>query len=612
LYANDTKRREITAVFAVPLVKSQFPIAAQVLQNWIVARKFHPGTRLPSAEKMAKQFGFTPATMLRATQTLISGGFLHRNGYKLAVAHTQTTTPSFQGIVYIVACSSDDSFVRGVERILSGRGIPYRSIDIPPSKSATVSRILTKIASEKPAGIILRMADSAESLEPWLKTTSLPVVVYAQGLHQTAKSSAQIDECRATEIALRHLHELGHRQIALFFASHNSASAEKVKFYKAACFTLGLKESIENVWYTDLFREDLIREALLTAHRRHPEVTAILARDEIAARITRIFPVPQKISVIGFGDADSGWNTRPPLTTIALRDPEALARWACTDLIEQMHALQSEKNRRVASTALFVPELTLRKSTRPITTRKTLHRRPDKCPTRLPHPSETWQNVYPFLKKKSKVEWHPLDLSQQANHSMTRHHGWLGREPLEHFPPGLRSIHGVPFQVLNEERNGGHAVITFRSPRSHSAKGKLLPTEVHVKVNLRPKALYFLHGCAYAKPVPFAEYIMHFVSGRESSVPLVPLGLTRGTAPNVPKHLQPNLQDWWYEYEQQDFPHAHRASVFDVSDPTAYERTLYSLQWINPRPKDEVTSIEVRVAPEAGPILALISVTALL
>jgi hypothetical protein len=74
----------------------------------------------------------------------------------------------------------------------------------------------------------------------------------------------------------------------------------------------------------------------------------------------------------------------------------------------------------------------------------------------------------------------------------------------------------------------------------------------------------------------------------------------------------PNLQDWWEGYPQVDFSHAHRVTVFDPANPGAYERTLYTLEWINPRPEEALTFIEVKVDPKAGPTLALIAVTALL
>jgi len=552
--------------------------------------------------------------MLRASQALIAGGILHRDGYKLTLSHRKARSDGLQGIqgtVYIVACPLNNPFVHTVRKLLTKQGINYRLIDVPWSECRLLPQKLTKWCREKPIGIILRASTITESLGLWLEGATLPIVVYAEGLHPK-QACVQMDVHQAVERGINHLYELGHRRMAIFSIGPHFSTAEWIGLYRTACLKRGLKESASNLWVAENYREDVVREALTNAHRLQPEVTALMARDHLAVRATRIFSVPKDISVIGVGEATYGMASHPPVTMVALRDPDVLAAWACTNLIDQIQTIQSGMPPKIPTEALFVPELIQRNSTREITTTKVATKLQVKSPIPVVHPSQTWRKVYPFLQKKSWDEWRPLDISKLVNHSMTRYHGWLGTDPLEYFPPGLRSIHGVPFQVLNEEHNRGYAVITFRSPRSHSAEGKKLPTQVRLPVKLQTKALYFLHGCGYAIPIPFAEYIIHFASGRQSTVPLVPLGLTKGNPPKFQKHMQPNVQDWWEGYEQRDFPHAHRATVFNVVDPTAYERTLYSLEWINPRPNDEVSSLEVRVDPKAGPILALISVTALL
>ena len=149
--------------------------------------------------------------------------------------------------------------------------------------------------------------------------------------------------------------------------------------------------------------------------------------------------------------------------------------------------------------------------------------------------------------------------------------------------------------MLDEERNKGRAVITFQSENSHSAEGKRLPTKAQLKLEARVKALYFLHGCGSARPGPFAWYVMHYKKGDAISVPLIPLGKSRVLAAKELGKLKPNIQDWWTPaFEQENFPHAYHAAVFNPADPAAYVRALYSLEWINPRPADEVSFIEVR------------------
>jgi hypothetical protein len=278
-----------------------------------------------------------------------------------------------------------------------------------------------------------------------------------------------------------------------------------------------------------------------------------------------------------------------------------------------METIASGRPPRPASHAFFAPDLVLRESTRALAMKNIVPHVPPEQPRAKPHPIETWRKTYPFLKEHGTDNWMQLNLSRQANHSMTRKYGWLGADPLLHFPPGLREIHGVPFQVLDERQNAGRAVVTFRSPQSHSADKRELPCRIKIWVKSRVKALYFLHGCGYAKPVAFAKYVMHFQGSDPSSIDLIPLGISWPLVFEQSPAIEPNVQDWWVDtYPAEHFPHAHYATVFDPAEPARYERTIYSLEWINPRPEDVVTFLEVKVDAEAGPALALIAVTALL
>ena len=284
--------------------------------------------------------------------------------------------------------------------------------------------------------------------------------------------------------------------------------------------------------------------------------------------------------------------------------------------------------RKAPRHAFFAPELNIRGSTRPLPRKKAGSRPSAEEPARpreplshssagdsFPQPAnpwESWQKVYSFLKKNGTRNWRQFDLSKLANHGMTSENGWLGNDPLLHFSQGLRSIHGVPFQVIEENLNGGRAVVTFRSPHTHSSRGKQLPVMEEIAIGEQVKALYFLHGCAWAVPVAFAEYIIHLKTGKTSSISLAPIGHSLPLARKRLGKIKPNLQDWWSGYKQQDFPHAQHVTVFNPADPQEYQRTLYTLEWINPRPKEEVSHIEVQVNPKAGPTLALMAVTALL
>ena len=341
-------------------------------------------------------------------------------------------------------------------------------------------------------------------------------------------------------------------------------------------------------------------------HMQYPEVTAILAHDRIAFHAMRTFHVPEELSVLSPHGSDE-------VTTVALRNTDHnVFLWACTLLIAQIQNLQSGLPAMPPFHTLFIPDLIDRGSTRALPRKAKVAEEKGSHEKARQTLWDSWQKTYPFCRKRSSNNWYQIDLTHLANHSMTKEHGWLGKDPLLHFRAGQRPVHGIPFQVIDERRNEGRAVVTFRSPRTHTAGQKQLSIKVDIPVNRCVKALYFLHGCGWARSGLFAEYIMHFKNGKTSAVPLVSLGPSSQSSRKQRGRLKPNIQDWWPLSNPQDFPHAMHAVVFNPADPMEYERYLYTLEWINPRPREEVSFIEIRVDPTAGPALVLIAVTALL
>jgi DNA-binding LacI/PurR family transcriptional regulator len=589
-------------------MKSRYQSVAKMIRSWIDREGLTEGSRLPSANILAERLEMSPTTVLRAAHVLVAERVLERQGYKLIVRAKEWEAVTVTGAVYVI--SYNQEFTLWAHRILSKRGLNSRPVEVSWAKRSTEST-LRKVLEEKPAGVILHQGTPLDKdTLALLKEIDLPMVVCADGgLRPSRQSSVQVDCDRATENALGHLVELGHRHVCHvpFFDGYEQVQAE---CYRAACRNLNLRSSANMVWWPESGSSG-VEAALIEGRRRHPEVTALFCHDRIALRATQIFDVPAEISVVGTGGMPEGLECDPPLTTVMFRNHDCVVRWACSELISQLEAQALGRPLPPLSQAFFVPQLVVRESTRARAVPGAARKTPSKSFPKKPMFKETWQTIYPLLKKRGSNNWLQLDLRKLANHSITRQNGWLGAEPLYHFPPGLRSIHGVPFRVLDENENDGRAVVTFRSPHAHSAGEKELPGRAKIKVNSRVKAFYFLHGCGWAASLPFAQYIMHYGKGKPSSVDLIPLGHS-GRKELERRGLHPNLQDWWMSFEPEDFPHAHRASIFDPDDPAEYERTLYSLEWTNPRPEEEISFIEVRVDPEAGPSLALIAVTALL
>ena len=583
--------------------------AANAIRKLITDQKLRPGSQLPSARNLAIELGCYRKTSDRACQDLISKGILTRNGYKLLVSNETQQHSSIDGTIYVL--SYWDGFIRQAGRILSERGVKHRLIELSHTRHRNPLPTLRKIFTEKPAGIILWIPYWNIGMES-LGLEKIPMVICSDSIQSKLHLHISgTDYYRGIEKAIHYLWDLGHRHIAHVTSIKKYATnIEITECYRKVCLQMGLKQSALTLWELQESSEEGYRNLMQERHLQHPEVTAIFADYSIATKIVKIFRVPEELSVIGMGNDLKSLG----LTTVSIREEDdSNALWACTNLISQIQSLNLGLPPKLPRRTLFVPDLVIRESTRALSAKVSRIKLPDrKVEQGRLNPCETWQKTYPFLKKNSFHKWSQLDLTKSANHSMTKEHGWLGADPLLHFEPGLRSLHGIPFQVIDERRNEGRAVITFRSPRTHTANQKTLPIKAKFPLNCTVKALYFLHGCGFATPVPFAEYIMHFKNGKTETVQLIPIGISPDLARKRLGKLKPNIQDWWMEFEQQDFPHSMHAIVFNPADPTEYERYLYTLEWINPRPKDEVDFLEIHVDPKAGPTLALIAVTALL
>ena len=510
-----------------------------------------------------------------------------------------------------------DSFLQAAAQVLTEHGVEHRAVELSWQKHFSPAPILRKIFEEKPAGVILWIPGWTESLRPLLDQTNIPLVVCSDAAPPDLLfSTVGTDLLRGTEIALRHLFDLGHRHIA-FVSDFKSypVCLELAASFQKGCRQFGIPSTA--IWYAEDYGG--VHEMLLEQRKQCPEVTAIFGCITVPASAMKTFNVPQELSIVCV--YDPGPETRSVLTTLALHDADqCIALWACTEIFSQIQAVGSGLPRPRARHALFVPDVVVRGSTR------SLERggKEEAGALAIDPPGSMGSGreagavprgpsskTYAYLKKCSNRNWRQLDLSKLANRSMTREHGWLGRDPLLHFSPGLRFIHGVAFQVIEESRNGGRAAVAFRSPQTRGAAGEELPTHVKLPVGGPLKALYFLHGCGSAQPVAFAEYRIHFKKGGDARIPLVPLGPSTELARRRLGMLKPNLQDWWPGIEQQDFPHAKSFTVFNPAEPGEYERYLYTLEWVNPQPVEEISHIEVIVDPGAGPTLALIAVTVL-
>lgn len=196
----------------------------------------------------------------------------------------------------------------------------------------------------------------------------IPVVAVAGHKHIEGVTNVLLDHARAAELALTHLHSLGHRKIAFMRGQpFSSDSDERWKSLVKVAERLGLEINPELVvsLERDLTSPELgypVVQQLLAAKQ---PFTAIVAFNDISAigAIRALqdvnLRVPEDVSVIGFDDIKAAAFTLPRLTTIN-QPLEEIGRIATQSLLNRIHNTVPPRDEITVE-----PELIVRESTGP-------------------------------------------------------------------------------------------------------------------------------------------------------------------------------------------------------------------------------------------------------
>jgi DNA-binding LacI/PurR family transcriptional regulator len=188
-------------------------------------------------------------------------------------------------------------------------------------------------------GVIVLQECSPETIEA-MEKSNLPYVVI-NGIGGLSSSSVIPDDIEATKMAVRHLVELGHTQIAYAgptreHKKHRSIS-DRHETYLSEITRYGL-EPIRN--HDKVFSS---ASAFLASSVMKYHATAILAYDHIeamrilhAAHMLEI-QIPRQVSLICFNDEYLCSIVTPPLTTVAVPSKQ-MGRIAAKMLLERMQS----------------------------------------------------------------------------------------------------------------------------------------------------------------------------------------------------------------------------------------------------------------------------------
>jgi DNA-binding LacI/PurR family transcriptional regulator len=178
----------------------------------------------------------------------------------------------------------------------------------------------------------------------------------------TAIPSVVLDQQYGSQLATRHLIDLGHRNIAEISGPRDNVDSKaRHQGWLAALADCSLKPGPSAPGRFTVEGGYAAAEALLDGKR--PFTAIVSANDEMALGAIRGLHehglhVPEDISIVGFDDVHFAAYTMPPLTTVR-QDFRLMAKHTIDYIIELIEKPQSPLEQRV-----IVPQLIIRESTR--------------------------------------------------------------------------------------------------------------------------------------------------------------------------------------------------------------------------------------------------------
>ncbi len=250
--------------------------------------------------------------------------------------------------------------MNGIEEVLIEEGYFYLTAS---------HRRKADLIEEYPGLLMERSVEGFVAIDTALQH-SLPLPVVAVAGHKPLPGVTRIvlDHRRAAELTLRHLYQLGHRQIAFMRGQpFSSDSDERWRGLMAVARELGLTVHPELVVQLEqnLSSPELGYPVAARLLSQKCPFTAVVSYNDISAiGAIRSFRdhglrVPEDVSVIGFDDIQAAAFHTPSLTTI--RQPlNSMGNTAARILLERIRG-----GRQSPDEIPIVPELIVRESTLP-------------------------------------------------------------------------------------------------------------------------------------------------------------------------------------------------------------------------------------------------------
>lgn len=225
------------------------------------------------------------------------------------------------------------------------------------------------LIDEYPRLFLERSVDGLIAVDtPWTLPLSIPVVTVSGHNQVKGVTNIVLDHTRAAEVALKHLSQLGHRQIA-FIKGQEFSSDTDVRWTNIEKVAQNLGVPIVPSLISQLEGDSPSPQVGYKATQKilaaEKPFTALFAFNDISAmgaiRALREakLRVPQDVSVVGFDDIQSAAYQNPALTTV--RQPlREMGRIAAETLLERIRRSGQDAHR---GEIVVEPKLIIRETT---------------------------------------------------------------------------------------------------------------------------------------------------------------------------------------------------------------------------------------------------------
>ncbi|HKE70716.1 MAG TPA: LacI family DNA-binding transcriptional regulator [Nocardioidaceae bacterium] len=253
-------------------------------------------------DKAAKQLGYTPNSIARSLKTSRSS--------TIGLLLPDLTNPLFPPIV------------RGVEDVL--RAVGYSpwiiNTDNEPDREAAA---IESFRGRSVDGFVVATARLQDPLLEEVADSGTPLVLVNRRVASPDIPSVTGDDAAGVNTALRHLYELGHRDIVHLAGPQDlSTGLARRQAFRQAMEDLGLPDGPDRIADAVAWSEPAGAEAMQSIIDRQIPYTAVLAGNDLIA--LGCYDVlqrhglhcPKDVSVVGFNDMPFIDRVAPPLTSV--------------------------------------------------------------------------------------------------------------------------------------------------------------------------------------------------------------------------------------------------------------------------------------------------------